>query len=135
MARRRILLASLLALVALAPLVLAAPPSKGPFAGVVPEGSYREHPYWNGPPPGFDCPVYPWGDTRSYRVVLTYEPAIDRVDLSFRGMYAVGSKGVATLTFDAPNCIGGSLYAIGVASTAPYAAYQIEVAELVPIED
>lgn len=132
--RTTLLLATLLAALAIAPLVLAAPASKGPFAGVVAEGSYQEHPYWNGPPPGYDCPIYPWGSYRPYRIVLTYEPPTDRVDLSFRGLHAAGSNGVATLSFTGTNCIGGSVYALGVATTAPYAAYQIQVVELLPLE-
>lgn len=114
----------------MSPTVPAATPSRGPFAGVVAEGAYQQHPYTNWENPDLACPVYPWGPTQLYEVTLTYEPAVDRVDLAFLGMRAAGSNGVARLLFEAPDCFSGTIYAIGVSTTAPYAAYQVSVVGL-----
>lgn len=129
MLRRILAVLSLLAVLLLAPMAPAATPSKGPFAGVVPEGGYRQHAYTNHVDPDAACPEWPWGDTQAYVVTLLYEPAVDRVDFTFMGLRAVGSEGVARMTFTASNCISGTLTVLGVSTTAAYAAYQVAVVE------
>lgn len=126
---RSLLVCVALCLLAVAPAALAVPPSKGPFAGLVAEGEWREHPYTNHPNPDFACPVYPWGWSRPYTLTLTYEPPTDRVDLAFPPFYAVGSNGVALLRFEGPDCLSGSVWARGVSTTGPVAAYEIAVVD------
>lgn len=129
MLRRAPLAVALLCILLASPVVFAATPSKGPFAGVVEEGGYRQHAYTNHVAPDAACPAWPWGDTQAYVVTLAYEPAVDRVDLHFLGRHAAGADGVARLTFMAPNCIRGTLTVVGVSTTAAYATYQVAVAE------
>lgn len=130
MPQRAFLPLLLLTILLMAPMVLAATPSRGPFAGVVARGATQQHPYTNWERPDFACPAYPWGPTQLYEVTLTYEPAVDRVDVAFLGLRAVGSNGVARMVFEAPDCIAGTISVLGVSTAGPYAAYQVSVVGL-----
>lgn len=137
MPRPRALALLALCLLLAAPLAMAASYSRGPFAGVITGGAWKAHAYANHADPPVDawCPAYPWGSFRPYRMVLTYEPPTDRLDLNFAGKHAAGRNGLATLTFDAYNCLRGDVWVGGIDVAGPYAAYQLTIIDGVPIEE
>ena len=108
------IVATLLALVVLTPVALAA---TGPFSGSVRQGQTRTHHFDNNEG-GSLCPqVMVW-----YTVELRYTPTSDVLTLSAGGQTATGSNGYAVVSFEASYCTSFSISVTGtqVASKADY---------------
>lgn len=102
-----------MAAVLIAPGVTAAPkglPSPGPFAGTVDTNDVDTHHFSTHGDSGCLAIWIP----KTYIVTLTYATPLDRVDLTVDGKHAVGSNGVATVSFVKNYCTAFDITVTGV---------------------
>lgn len=116
----RIAVTLLVATALLAPAALAAT-GTGPFTGTVRQNQTDRHTYDNNPDNNPCIQVM-----TTYTVTLTYTPTTDTLTLTANGVTAVGSGGVATVTFEANWCTSFNILVHGT-NVARVAQYEVTV--------